>query len=275
MKVKATVLCENSVFSNLGAIAEHGWAVFLETDQGNYLFDTGQGLALINNAHLFKKDLSRVKGIILSHHHSDHTGGLLAALSATGPVDVFSHPDLFKEGYLIRKNTKYIGVPFARVALEEKGARFRFNREFTEIAPGLMITGEVPRVTDYEVGETDLVLKAEDKFVRDPLLDDQSVIIETDQGLFIVLGCSHAGIINILRYAVEKTGQKRIHTVIGGTHLWTVSKEQQEKTIQALKEFNIERLGVSHCTGLHMAMQLAQEFQERFFFCNVGSVVEG
>lgn len=274
MKVKATVLCENSVFSNLGAIAEHGWSIFLETNQGNYLFDTGQGLALINNARVFKKDLSTVKGIIISHHHCDHTGGLLDALSATGPVDVYSHPDLFKEGFLVRSGTKYIGVPFARIALEDKGALFKFNTEFTEIAPGLYITGEVPRKTNFEIGDNDVVLKTKEGFVKDQLLDDQSVVIETEKGLVIVLGCSHAGVINIIDYAVKKTGQDRIHAVVGGTHLWTVSAEQQEKTIQAFKEFNIERLGVSHCTGLKVSMVLAQEFKEKFFFCNVGNVIE-
>ena len=69
-----TVLCENCVFSNIGAIAEHGWAAFIETDQGNFLFDTGQGKAIINNARYFNKDLSTIKGIIISHHHIDHTG---------------------------------------------------------------------------------------------------------------------------------------------------------------------------------------------------------
>lgn len=274
MKIKATVLCENSVFSNLGAIAEHGWAIFLETDQGNFLFDTGQGLALVNNARVFKKDLASLKGILLSHHHCDHTGGLLSALSITGSIDVYSHPGLFKKGYLIRSGNKYIGVPFAPLALENKGANFKFNTDFTEIVSGMYLTGEVPRLTDFEWGEDNVVLKTEEGFIKDPVLDDQSLIIETEQGLLIILGCSHAGVINIINHAVKQTGQTRIYAVVGGTHLWTVSEEQQEKTIKALKEFNIERLGVSHCTGLKVSMRLSQEFKERFFFCNVGTVID-
>lgn len=275
MKVKATVLCENSVFSNLGAVAEHGWSIFLETDQGNFLFDTGQGLALINNARVFKKDLSTVKGIILSHHHIDHTGGLLSALASSGPVDVYSHPDLFKESYLTRGHkTKYIGIPFCKISLESMGANFIYNTEFKEIVPGMYLTGEVPRKNDYEVGDLDQVILAGGEYIKDPLLDDQSLIIDTDKGLFIVLGCSHAGIINILDYAIEMTGQSRIHTVIGGTHLGPIGETQREKSIQALKKYNIERIGVSHCTGLIPSMRLAQEFKEKFFFCNVGTVVE-
>jgi 7,8-dihydropterin-6-yl-methyl-4-(beta-D-ribofuranosyl)aminobenzene 5'-phosphate synthase len=105
-------------------------------------------------------------------------------------------------------------------------------------------------------------------------MDDQSLVIETEKGLFIILGCAHAGIINIINYAIERTGQNHIHTIIGGTHLGAVSEEQQEKSIKALKEFDIDRIGVSHCTGLKPSMRLAQEFGEMFFFCNVGTVIE-
>jgi 7,8-dihydropterin-6-yl-methyl-4-(beta-D-ribofuranosyl)aminobenzene 5'-phosphate synthase len=275
MKVKATVLCENCVYSNLGAMAEHGWAVFLETGQGNFLFDTGQGLTLLNNARVFKKDLATVRGIMLSHHHIDHTGGLMDALSVAGPVKVYSHPELFKESYLTRGGkAKYIGIPFARAALISQGAEFVYNTAFSEIAPGMYLTGEVPRKSSFELGDQDQMLPDGKAYKKDPLADDQSLILKTDQGLMLVLGCSHAGLINILHYAREKTGESRIHTVIGGTHLGPASQEQREKSIEALKAFDIDRLGVSHCTGMPAAMRLSREFGKKFFFCHVGTVVE-
>ena len=270
-----TVLCENCVFSNIGAVAEHGWAVFIETNQGNFLFDTGQGKAIINNARYFNKDLSAIKGIVISHHHLDHSGGLLGVLKETGEINVYSHPDLFKDSYSIREGKeKHIGIPFRRKVLENKGANFKFNTNFKEIVPGLFLTGEVPRKTEFEKGDKDQVVKTERGYAKDLILDDQTIIIDNEKGLFIILGCSHAGIINILNYVIQKTGQQHIHTIIGGTHLASVSEEVREKSIRALKNFDIERIGVSHCSGLKTSARLAQEYGDRFFFCHVGTVVE-
>jgi 7,8-dihydropterin-6-yl-methyl-4-(beta-D-ribofuranosyl)aminobenzene 5'-phosphate synthase len=275
MKVKATIVCENCVFHLPGAVAEHGLSIFMETDRGNYLLDTGQGKAIVNNALVLGLDLRTIKGIITSHHHWDHTGGLGPVLDLKGAVDIYAHPDFFKESYNIGgEKVRYIGVPYPRPLLEGKGATFKFSNEFRQIEPGMWLTGEVPRRTDYERGDKNQVVKSNEGYVNDNLLDDQSVVIETEKGLFIILGCCHSGIINTLSYIVEKMGQRHIYAVIGGTHLGPVSDEQREKSIDALKAFDIEHIGVSHCTGLKTASRLAGEFGDRFFFCNVGTVVE-
>jgi len=274
--IKVTVLCENSVFFSEGAVAEHGWSVFIETEQGNLLLDTGQGLGIINNARVLEKDLNTIQGIVLSHHHYDHTGGLRSVLEdIKRKVPVYAHPQLFKESYVTRKGkTRYIGVPYNQALLETLGADFSFGAGAREIMPGVFLTGEVPRLTQYEKGDQDLVVKDNGVFVKDNIIDDQTLVFKTLQGLFVVLGCAHSGIINTLEYARKITGEERIHTVIGGTHLGPASEEQRAESIQALKKYNISRLGVSHCTGLPTSARLAHEFGEKFLYCNVGTVIE-
>jgi len=275
MKGKATILCENCVFGHSGAIAEHGWSVFIESDKGNYLFDTGQGKAIINNALHFKKDLSKLQGIMLSHHHYDHTGGLLKVLEQVGKVNVYAHSEIFKNGYVLDEGKeKNTGIPFRQEILESKGAQFKFNTSFSEIIPGMMLSGEIPRITEYEKGSKRFLLKSGKGYTQDFILDDQTLIVSTSKGLVIILGCSHSGIINILNHVIDKTGQTHFCAIIGGTHLGPASNETKEKTIKDLKKFDIEKIGVSHCTGLEISMRLLQEFGDRFFFCNVGTEIE-
>lgn len=281
MTIKATVLCENTVFGNLGAVAEHGWSVWLETQSGPFLFDTGQGNTLHQNAAFFRVTLNQANAVLLSHHHIDHTGGLLGAVRTLRRLDrsqvpIYAHPDLFKDSFSESKGERiFIGLPHTRSALEAAGAEFHLDTNWREISHGMFLTGEVPRRTDYEIG--DLAMKHYDsagQLVVDPVRDDQTIVFDSPEGLFIVLGCSHAGVINILSYVVEQTGRSRIHTVMGGTHLGPVEQDQVDKTIAALREFDIAHIGVSHCTGPIVAARMAQEFGDRFFFCSVGTVVE-
>ncbi|MFN8663174.1 MAG: MBL fold metallo-hydrolase [Thermomicrobiales bacterium] len=282
MTVRATVVCENTVFGVDGALAEHGWSAWLETRSGSFLFDTGSGRTLLNNVLLFSVPIQEAQGILLSHHHNDHTGGLLEAVqlirrgSGAAEVPIYGHPDLFKQSFYERKGTRsYSALPLTRGALETAGARFDLAPHWREIAPGVALTGEVPRRTSFEPG--DQTLKHYDdagNVVVDPIRDDQTVVIDTPDGLFVVLGCSHAGLINILTYITEQTGVSRFHTVMGGTHLGLVDQAQTDATIAALRNFDIGRLGAAHCTGPRVASRLVQEFGDRFFHCSVGLTVQ-
>lgn len=275
MTLRLTILCENSVGRPLGLLGEHGFACHLQTPAGDYLFDTGSGLGIETNARLLNLDLGALKGIILSHGHYDHVGGLKQVLAHTGPIDVYAHPDLFTERVsTAAAQPRSIGVPHSRSELEQLGARFHFNRAPVELTEELLISGEIPRVTSFEQGDSNLCrVDADGSFHPDPLADDQSLFIRTEKGLTVLLGCAHAGLINILEQARHLTGEQKIHCVLGGTHLMFYDEAQLEQTLQRLDGYAIDKLGAAHCTGLSRAARLAAHYGERFFFATVGSSV--
>ena len=276
--LKITILCEN-VIGKLHGIGEHGFSAFIETDNGSYLFDTGSGLGILYNARIFKKDLITIKKVFLSHGHYDHTGGLIRVLDIVSPVDVHCHPSIFDEKIKIlkqdgREYREFIGIPQRQILLETKGAEFKFNKDFKEIEEGIFLTGEIPRRTHFEQYDKALFIKKGANYEEDVVIDDQALILCTKKGLVVLLGCAHAGTINTLWCIANNLKVETFYAVIGGTHLGPLTEEQLNYSIDILKQIDIKVLGVSHCTGLHVAQRLLQELGEKCTYASVGSVFE-
>ena len=278
MKTRITILCENLVGRLVGS-GEHGFSAFIETDQGNYLFDTGSGRSIVPNSLTLNKDLKSIRKIFLSHGHYDHTGGLSEVLKLKGKVNVYAHPHVFLDRIAVLREEgkqikRFIGIRYKERYLESLGAHFVFNTDFMEAEKGLFLTGEVPRQTTFEKPDPRLFSEIDGKTTHDLFLDDQSLILDTDKGMVLILGCAHSGMINIINHVINKTGKEKFYAIIGGTHLDFLTPEQLEESIRTLKKLEIEKIGVSHCTGMRAAFRLHQEFGDRFFYGCVGSVLE-
>lgn len=275
MGIRITILSENTAIMG-DFLAEWGLSILVETEKVNILLDTGKSISASYNTDALDIDLSRIDKIVLSHGHHDHTGGLRQILSRIGKeVEVIAHPDIWAIKYRRSEGKdRHIGIPFQRQELESLGARFNLTTKPVNVADNVMTTGEIPMVTEYEEIDSALFVKEDTGWRPDKFLDDLALIINTEPGLTVILGCAHRGIINTLYHAQQLTNVKRIHTVLGGAHLFGASEERIRSTIAALKELDVQRLGLCHCTGLPESSLLAQEFGDKFFFTNAGTSIE-
>jgi 7,8-dihydropterin-6-yl-methyl-4-(beta-D-ribofuranosyl)aminobenzene 5'-phosphate synthase len=275
MSCRVTILCDNTVGPVSGTLGEHGFAALIERDGASILFDTGQGATLLHNAARMKKNLSAVEKVVLSHGHFDHGGGLLPLLQHAGGKTVVAHPDIFQSRFRVKDTGEVIsiGMPATRQQLEESGAVFQLTADAAVVAEGMYLTGAVPRLTTFERGDRGLFADREGDVV-DCLTDDQSLVIVTDKGLLLVLGCCHAGLINTIEAARQVTGVDAVYAVIGGTHLGFCDRDQLENSIIALRKIGVKKICAGHCTGFQASARLAREFGWKFQQAAVGFTIE-
>ncbi len=274
MKIRLTTLSENTA-GKPGFSAEWGLSILVEADDHTILFDTGAGDVALRNADRLGIRIPSGTPIVLSHAHADHTGGLVPVLKRIGNTRVMAHPAIWEKKYTRRPyedQAADISMPYERPALEQLGADFHLSAEPVKIAENIWVSGEIPMVTDFEAIEPIFYIKENGAFRPDPILDDQALYIRSNKGLVIVLGCAHRGMVNTVLHARNITGEPRVHTIIGGTHLFPKTEDQKQNAIEALKELGVQKIGASHCTGFPAAMMLVQAFGDKFFSNNAGSI---
>ena len=136
-----------------------------------------------------------------------------------------------------------------------------------------MVTGPVPRVTDFEDTDDPFFLDPHCQH-PDPLMDDQALFFDSPEGTVIVLGCAHAGVINTLQYVRQLTGNRPVHALIGGMHLLRASKERLSRTIEELRVCDVRVIAPAHCTGIPATVELWNAFPGRCVPCRVGDRFE-
>jgi len=274
--LRVSTLSENT--ASIGDfLGEWGLSVLVEADTTKILLDTGATISAVHNAESLGINLSMIDKIVLSHGHYDHTGGLREMLRRMKKeIEIIAHPDIWQAKFSRRvgKPDKYIGIPYQKEELESLGAHFTLTKQPVEITQNIVTTGEISMVTEYETIDSGLFVKQDFRFEPDLVMDDQAMIIKTEKGLVIILGCAHRGMINTIYQAQKITGINAIQAVIGGSHLMGNAEDRLWQSIAELKELGVKTLGLCHCTDLPVISVLAQEFGENFIFNKAGMCID-
>ncbi|MBN2198227.1 MAG: MBL fold metallo-hydrolase [Candidatus Aminicenantes bacterium] len=233
--LRFTILYDNYLHKK-GTQSDWGFSCLIEGPEKTILFDTGTNpRILMHNVEALGVDLTRVDQIVLSHIHGDHTGGLPAVLEKNHEVTVF-FPVSFPSSF--------------KAGVERAGAKAQAVDQPVEICPQVHLTGEL--------GDR---------------IKEQSLLIDTPSGLIVVTGCSHPGIVNILRRCREIV-DKPIRLVFGGFHLRDASEAEMREIIAAFKSLKVEKCGATHCTGDAQIAMFKEAFGENSVSMGTGRVIE-
>ncbi|TVR67417.1 MAG: MBL fold metallo-hydrolase [Spirochaetaceae bacterium] len=284
-----TVLAEDSVGYETPYLGQHGISLLVDavTDTAGtpqrlrILMDVAQHPdPLLHNMELMNIDPATIDMVVLTHCHYDHTRGLVKVLEAIDRpgIPVVAHSDIFRPNFEISPRLRPIGVPPAdgEARIEAAGAHLMLVRAPLQLAPGITTSGEVARTTSYEGANRGLFTLREGVPAPDPMMDDLSLYAEVEgRGVVILTGCSHAGIVNIVRHSrkVWADSSPGIAAVMGGLHLIVAEEDAIQSTVSGLREESVEQVLAGHCTGFRAQAALLREFGDRFQPLYTGLVV--
>jgi 7,8-dihydropterin-6-yl-methyl-4-(beta-D-ribofuranosyl)aminobenzene 5'-phosphate synthase len=266
-------------------LAEHGFSmlvrVFSGGDSHTIIFDTGiSPKGVVTNAERMGINLAEIEAIILSHGHLDHAGGLVKVVKAIDKRDlpIIMHEDMCKTRGTANPDGTVRKAPSFPTEDMVHPARFVKIKEPYALADNtILVTGEIPRKTDFEKGHLKQMVYVNGKWQPDPWIwDDRAMILNLkDKGLVVIAGCAHAGIINTLLYAQQITGVNRVYAVFGGFHL--AGKDYETRitpTVDELKKLNPKLIVPSHCTGWRGIYAIREAMPKAFVWNSVGNMYQ-
>lgn len=259
--MKITLLVDNQTLVDQYFLAEPAFCAWVESGDTKLMFDTGYSEVFLENARRLRLEISEVDLLVLSHGHSDHTWGLPALaghlrLNRRRPdrVRLIAHPEAFYEKGL---DGEVYGVNFN---IEDYKDVFDvvLTKSAVNLGSGMMYLGEIPRKNDFEgklaIGQT----RRGQSWEKDFILDDTGLSYLGKDGLVIISGCSHSGIVNIVEHAMTLNETRKVIDVVGGLHLQKPTKEQLEGTVRFFESLDLKQLHASHCTDLASKCRLMQ-----------------
>ncbi|BHH82807.1 MBL fold metallo-hydrolase [Desulforhopalus sp. 52FAK] len=260
--MELTVLVDNNSLIDRYFLAEPGLSFYINDDDHELLFDLGYSDVFYQNALKMDLSLTRVKDVVISHGHLDHTWGLEPYIRRLNELQfensghfrprLVAHPEAFTS--VLGEGSSEFG---SLLSADKLSKHFEMHLSVAPVAitPKLIWLGEIPRKFDFENLQT--FGRKEGETRRDIVPDDSALVYTSAEGLVIITGCSHAGICNIIEYAKEVCQENRVFDIIGGLHLLNPDPIQLEGTLQYLESLGVETIHPCHCTDLSSKIALS------------------
>jgi 7,8-dihydropterin-6-yl-methyl-4-(beta-D-ribofuranosyl)aminobenzene 5'-phosphate synthase len=273
MQVKLINIVDKETEENSDFIPSNGLSYLIELGERKILFDAGEsGKTLLHNMKLLEIAPNSLDLLILSHGHWDHSFGinaLLKARTSREKLKLIAHPHAISKRkrrfpedliWLIKYRIYNFGFPRIGKSRKEQLV-FELTTKPHEISPFLFTSGEISERKEIDSATKHIIRKEKNKYVEDSILDDLSLILNTKEGITIICGCGHAGILNICLRAKEIFPNKEIKSIIGGTHLVALNEDELNVVATKLEtEYNKPHLYFSHCTGKKAIQYLTKRF---------------
>ena len=254
MKCRITTLVENCVYGRK-LQAEHGLSLYVEAGGNVVLFDTGASDLFIRNARLLHCDLQRVDYLVLSHGHSDHSGGLEAFL------------EINKKAKVDREN----GI---RNAVRMDMSRFIFVDKTTGILPGIWIFPDLPVINEDDTHFEQFIVKRDGELIPDRFEDELALVLKGEESMILLSACSHRGITNILRSVSSFFNENHLKMIIGGFHIHNASSDKDDVIVNGLKNSLPDELCVCHCSGVDKYALFYSLWGNKVFYNHTGCIKE-
>jgi len=261
--MELTVLVDNNTLIDRYFRAEPGLSLLIEDQETRVLFDTGYSDLFLSNAEKMGKEISRLDFLVISHSHLDHTWGLEPFVRYLTEKEIenrpckrpalVAHPDIFTSAGM--DNIPEFGTLMSRGKMA-RHLELQLSQTPVQLGPRLVFLGEIPRKNSFEGKMT--FGKKQGQKEPDRVMDDSALVYQSQKGLVIITGCSHAGICNIIAYAQIVCNENRVADVIGGFHLLNPSNEQLAGTIDYFKALAPETVHACHCTDLRSKIALSR-----------------
>jgi 7,8-dihydropterin-6-yl-methyl-4-(beta-D-ribofuranosyl)aminobenzene 5'-phosphate synthase len=273
------LICVNDNIAKFSSefYAEHGFSILIEKGDSKILFDTGKSPEVLKHNMEQLNGFKDLKHVVLSHGHGDHTGGLSQVLNNSS-ADIYLHKTAILPKFILRNdNMEFIGIsdiPYVDKDNEEKKLQPKLEliSKTIEIEQDIFIFAEISFSNDFEELDPSFFIEKNQNFLHDNFDDELVLVIKTREGLVILSGCGHKGIVNTVSSVAEYFNEN-VYAVIGGTHLITANENRIETTLTELEMFDPKYLIFGHCTGFNALCKFKNKFKDKFQILESGKEI--